>query len=150
MDRFILGNLLVEGVGVLDRAIDRTSSATRAFLLNNVPGISDQADLKIPCFSLNVFDLCIGQNLYVWMPADLDQFGGQDSHRAVIGGEGLVQLGHVPPDAGGLFHQINLETGDGQVQRSLDPADPSTNDHHIADIPVAKIVNLFFFQWFVP
>ena len=62
------------------------------------------------------------------MPADLDQFGGQDSHRAVIGGKRLVQLGHVPADARSLFNQINLKTGRGEIERSLDAADASANN----------------------
>ena len=62
------------------------------------------------------------------MPADLDQFGGQDSHRAVIGGKRLVQLGHVPADAGSLFYQINPETGGGKIKRGLDTADASANN----------------------
>ena len=37
----------------------------------------------------------IGQNLDIRMPADLDQFGREYSHGAIIGGIGLVKLGHV-------------------------------------------------------
>jgi hypothetical protein len=68
------------------------------------------------------------------MPADLDQFGCQDSHGAVIGREGLVQLGHMAPDARGFLNQINLKTGRGQIKRGLNTADPTTDDHDIADI----------------
>jgi hypothetical protein len=32
------------------------------------------------------------------VPADLDQFGRDDSHGTIVGGEGLVQLGHDPAD----------------------------------------------------
>jgi len=32
------------------------------------------------------------------MPADLDQFGRDNSHGTVIGGKGLVELGHEPAD----------------------------------------------------
>jgi hypothetical protein len=32
------------------------------------------------------------------MPADLDQFGRENSHRAVIGRERLIQLCHVAAD----------------------------------------------------
>jgi hypothetical protein len=49
--------------------------------------------------SLNAFqgsNLAKGEKFDVGMPADLDQFWGNDSHRTVIGGEGLVQLGHDP------------------------------------------------------
>ena len=49
------------------------------------------------------------------MPADLDQFGREDSHRAVIGGKSLVKLGHVPANARSFLNQINLETGSGKI-----------------------------------
>ena len=34
------------------------------------------------------------------MPADLDQFGRDNSHGTVIGGKSLVQLAMTPPMAG--------------------------------------------------
>jgi hypothetical protein len=34
------------------------------------------------------------------MPADLDQFRREDSHGTVIGGIGLVQLGHLAANGG--------------------------------------------------
>jgi hypothetical protein len=66
------------------------------------------------------------------MPADLDQFRCEDSHGAVIGGKGLVQLGHVPPDARGLFNQVNLETGGRKIKGGLNAADPSTHNHDVS------------------
>jgi hypothetical protein len=88
------------------------------------------------------------------MPADLDQFGGEDSHGAVIGGKGLVQLGHVAPDARGFLHQINPETRRGQVQRGLDTADSATDNQDIADMFVGeiftKLFHLFFFHFSIP
>ena len=33
------------------------------------------------------------------MPADLDQFGRNNSHGTVIGGKGLVELGHESADS---------------------------------------------------
>jgi hypothetical protein len=45
---------------------------------------------KVPFFSGDAFHLGEGEELNVEMPADLDQFGREDSHGTVIGGEGLV------------------------------------------------------------
>jgi hypothetical protein len=53
-------------------------------------------DLEIAGLTGNAFKVCIGDQLNVQMPADLDQYGRDDSHRAVIGGKCLVQLGHDP------------------------------------------------------
>ena len=46
--------------------------------------------LKISILSVNVLNICAGMKLDINVPADLDQFGRDDSHGAVIGGEGLV------------------------------------------------------------
>jgi hypothetical protein len=63
------------------------------------------------------------------MPADLNQFGREDSHGTVIGGEGLVQLGHDTADGRGPFHEVEIIAGIGQIQCGLHPSNAST-DHH--------------------
>jgi hypothetical protein len=65
------------------------------------------------------------------MPADLDQFGREYSDGAVIGGKGLVKLGHMAANGRCLVDQVNLKTRSGKVKRGLDPADPSTDNHYI-------------------
>jgi hypothetical protein len=52
----------------------------------------------MPLFPLKFDEFAVRQKLNVQMPADLDQFGRDDSHRAVVGGERLVQLGHQSAD----------------------------------------------------
>jgi len=63
----------------------------------------DQFNFEIPRLTRDVLDFTESSQLDVQMPADLDQFGRDDSHRAVAGGEGLVQLGHDPPDGRAFF-----------------------------------------------
>ncbi len=72
------------------------------------------------------------------MPADLDQFWRENSHGAVVGGKGLVELGHMPADAGALFHQVDFESGCGKVQGGLDAADSPAHNQDVAKIFVAK------------
>jgi hypothetical protein len=134
MHGFILGYFLIKRIRVYDRAVLYTGRTARALVLQNVPGLSCQSDLKVPCFSLYTLNVSIRQDLYIGMPADLDQFGRENSYRAVIGGKGLVELGHVAANGGRLVHQINLETRSGKVKRGLHPADPSTDHHHVAKI----------------
>ena len=55
---------------------------------------------EVPGSALQRQNLTLGDDLDVQMPADLDQFGRDNSHGAVVGGEGLVQLGHQPTDGG--------------------------------------------------
>ena len=79
----------------LDRAVLYTGRTTRAFVLYNVSGLFIQGDLEVSCFPFYTVNFSIGQDLYIGMPADLDQFGREYSHGAVIRGIGLVKLGHL-------------------------------------------------------
>ena len=80
MDGFIVRYFLVELIGVLNRAIFYTGRTTRTFLLDNVSGLLGQGYLKISCLPLYTVNFSVCQNLYIWMPADLDQFGRENSH----------------------------------------------------------------------
>jgi len=64
------------------------------------------------------------------MPADLDQFGRDNSHGAVIGGKGLVQLGHNSSDGRTFFQKVDIITGIGQIQGGLHPGDPASYDQY--------------------
>jgi hypothetical protein len=85
---------------------------------------------KVPFLPRDAFHLGEGQKFNIEMPADLDQFGREDSHGAVIGGEGFVQLGHNTPDGRRPFHKVYIIAGIGQIQCGLHPGNPSTDHHH--------------------
>ena len=107
---FVRRYFLIKAIRICDWTIFYAGRTTRAFVLYYVSGLCNQGDLKFswfPFYSLN-FSIC--QNLYVGMPADLDQFRREYSHRAVIGGKGLVKLGHMAANARSLLNQINLIT----------------------------------------
>jgi hypothetical protein len=127
-------------VGVFDRAVFYTGSTTRAFLLKDIPGFFGKGYLKVSYCSLYTVDFSIGENLYIGMPADLDQLGCEYSHGAVIGREGLVKLGHMAPDARCLLDQVDLEAGSGKIKRGLNAADPSTDDHDVSKIALSNIL----------
>ena len=74
MDSFILGYFLVEWVRVFHRTALDTGRATRALVLYNVSGLFDKCYLKVSCLPFYTVNFSIRQDLYVWMPADLDQF----------------------------------------------------------------------------
>jgi hypothetical protein len=130
--RFILGYLLIVLIRVFGRAVLHAGGAPRALVLENIPGLLDQRDPEVSHLSLDTIHFRVRQDLDVRMPADLDQFRCEKSHGAVIGGKGLVQLSHVAPDARGLFHQVDLETGRGKVKRGLYAADPSAHHHDVS------------------
>ena len=100
MDGFILRYFLIKWIRAFDRAVCYTGRTTRAFVLYNVSGLLGQGDRKVSCFPFYTVNFSKCQNLYIWMPADLDQFGREYSHGAVIGGECLVELGHMAANRG--------------------------------------------------
>jgi hypothetical protein len=63
--------------------------------------------LKAAFLAFDAVNLRIGEQVDVEMPADLDQLGGNDSHRAFVCGEGLVQLGHASADCRTFFEQVD-------------------------------------------
>ena len=149
MDGFILRYFLIKLIRVFDRAVFDTGRTTRAFTLVNIFRLFSQCDLEISCFPGDTINFRIGEDLDIRLPVDLDQFGVEYSHGAVIGGKGLVQLGHMAANARCFFHQVNLITGGGQIKRGLNTADPATNNHDIAKIIIAKTITKllhFFFQ----
>jgi hypothetical protein len=95
MDGFMLRYLLIKLIRVFDRAVFYASRTARAFALSNISRLFNQGDLEVSCFTFYTVNFSIRQDLYIGMPADLDQFGREYSDGAVIGGKGLVKLGHM-------------------------------------------------------
>jgi hypothetical protein len=147
MDGPILRYSLIELIGVCDRAVFYTGRTAPAFALQNIPGLPSQGYPEISCFAFYAVNVSIRQDFYVGMPADLDQFGRKYSDGAVVGGKGLVKLGHMAANGRRLIHQIDLETRSGKIKRSLDAADPSTDHHHVSKIStceaLAELSNVF-------
>ena len=95
MDGLVGRYVLIIRIWDHDRAVFHTCGTTRALVLYDVSGLFCQVYLKVTCFPFDTVNLGKRQDLYIGMPADLDQFGRQNSHRAVIGGIGLVELRHM-------------------------------------------------------
>jgi hypothetical protein len=58
------------------------------------------SDGEIPFFSGNSRHFRQRQQFNIDVPADLDQFRRDNSHRTIIGRKGLVKLCHCPADGG--------------------------------------------------
>jgi hypothetical protein len=147
VNRFILRYVLIEFIRVFHRTVFYTGGTARAFLLQDIPGLLGKAYLKVSYFSLYTINFSIGENLYIGMPADLDQLGCEYSHGAVIGREGLVKLGHMAPNARRPLDQVNLEASRGKIKGRLNAADSSTDNHYVSKITVSKtpaqLLNVF-------
>jgi len=75
VDGFIIGYILIKLIRILYRAVLRADGATRALVLQNVSGLLSQCYSEISRLSDYTVNVGIRQDLYVWMPADLGQFG---------------------------------------------------------------------------
>jgi hypothetical protein len=153
MNSLVLRYLLIEPIRVLDRAVFDAGSTPRAFILQNVAGTFDQGYFEVARFPFYPVDFSIGEDLYVRMPADLDQLGCEYSHRAVVGRKGLIELGHVATDARRFLNQVHLETGGGEVEGCLNTTYPSTDDHDVAEIAISntrtKLLDVFFQRYYI-
>ena len=138
MDGLILRYLLIKSIRVFDRTVFYTGRTTCAFVLQNIPGLPNQRYLEVSCFPLYTINFSVGQDLYIGIPADLDQFGREYSDGAVIGGKGFVKLGHMAANGRRLFDQVNLKTRSGKIKRRLNAADPSTDNHHISKMTACE------------
>ena len=136
MDGFMLRYFLIKLIGVFDRAVLHAGRTTRAFALYNISGLFIQGDLEVSCLTFDTVNFRIRQDLYVGMPADLDQFGREYSDGAVIGGKGLVQLGHMAANRRRFVNQVHLKSRSSKVKRGLNTADPSADHHHITKMTV--------------
>jgi len=72
----------------------------------------------------------VGKQIDFGMSTDIQQLRRQNSYRTVIGGEGLVQLGHLATDAGVLLHEVNLDAHIAQIKGRLHPGYPAANDEN--------------------
>jgi hypothetical protein len=74
MHGFVVRYPLIIGIGIVNRTIFNACGTPRTFVLDDVAGFGGQRDFEITRLSLNAVHVGECQNLYVWMPADLDQF----------------------------------------------------------------------------
>jgi hypothetical protein len=144
MDSLIHRYFLIVLIRIFYRAVFHTDGTTRALVLPNVPWLFNQGYVEVSCFPFYPVNFGIGQDFDVGMPADLDQLRRQYSHGAVIGREGLVKLGHMAANAWRLLDQVHLEAGRSKIERGLDTADPSPNDHDVSKITVSTILKKLF------
>jgi len=108
VDRLALGQSLVVFIRHFLRAFFGAHPAANAFGHVHVPGLGFQGGSEMARLPADLSQFGEGVDLDVAVPADLGQLGGDDSHSAVVGGKGLVQLGHDPTDTGALFRQVDV------------------------------------------
>ncbi len=118
----------VEFVRYTTRALLGTVAATRALLYIHIAGFPAHSNPEVASRAVQFHYVAVGEKVYAVMASALDHLGRQDTHRAIVGREGLVQLGHATTNAGSLLHKVDLKAHVGQVNRSLDTGYPATDD----------------------
>ena len=100
---FFLRQVCVVHVRDVDGAVLGAGAAPRALLLIHVPGLLDEADLEAPRLPFYRLDAGVGHDRDIRVRRAFDEFRGKDAHGAVVGGEGLVELGTSFPRWQGLL-----------------------------------------------
>ena len=110
---FALVQAAVKPVVHDDGADGGAVAAGGAFVNVNVAGMALDDGRKMPRLPLQLDQFAVSQNLNVVMSGRTDQPRADGTHGAVIGGEGLVQRGHVAADGRFFLDQVHLEAGIG-------------------------------------
>ena len=119
------------GVDDLARAFFDADAAAGAQVLVHVAGLLAHGDGEIADVTLHALHLAVCQQGDVLVLAHIHHLGREDAGGAVQGGEGLVQLGHMPANGGAALHQINVIARVGQLQRRGDAGDAAPHHQRI-------------------
>ena len=95
----------------------------------DVAGFPVQGDGEMARLAFQPLDFGLGENLDVRMLGHLDELGGNQTGGTVVGGEGLVQLGHDPADGDVPFHQVHFVARGRRIQAGLHPGDAAAHHH---------------------
>ena len=133
ISRFSLGQTHIIGVDDLLGAFVRADTACDAFVFYDKPGMFQDLHREMARFPVDRFDFTQCDDLYIQMPADLDQFGRDNSHGTVVCGEGLVQLGHHAADGGRFFKKVYVIPRVCQIQCGLHAGNSATDNQNRSD-----------------
>ena len=102
-------------------------------------------DREVANVTGNVLDLRIDHEIDVRVPSHVDHFRRQDARRAVQRRERLVELRHAPADRRLLLDQMHFVSGLRDIERRLDPRDPSADDQRLRrylDLPLRETLEV--------
>jgi hypothetical protein len=87
----------------------------------------------MPRLPLEVNEVGTGNILNIGMTPTLNQLGRNNTHGTIVGGKGLIQLGHPSPDSRLFLNQVHLKSAVGQIQRGLDATNSCSHNSHGTD-----------------
>ena len=103
VDRLAFIKPEVEFIGHFGGAFFRTGSTRRASEHVHVTSLPVDLYLEIADLAGEFSHLAVSQQINVGMPTDIQQLRRENSYRAIIGGKGLIQLGHFARRCWGSF-----------------------------------------------
>ena len=122
---------LIEGVGrFFCRAFFGACAATRAQVPVHIGGALANFYRKVAHIARNVFHFGIGVERDVGVLGHVHHLGAQNTGRAVYGGEGFVQLGHLAANGGIAFYQNHRHAAVGAVKRRLNAGNTTANNQY--------------------
>ncbi len=127
-DRLALAQVLVVRVGDHDGADGGAFAAARADVRVDEAGVVVDLGAEAARLALEADELGVGDDVDVEVSPGLYELGRQGAHRTVVGGEGLVELGHVATEGRGLLDEVDLVPPFGKVERALDARDAASHD----------------------
>jgi hypothetical protein len=111
-----------------DRAVFNANTAAGAQIHVDAPGPFPNLHLEVSGASRDRLKVRVSDELDIQMPADLDQFRGDNSHGTIVGREGLVQLSHNPADGRGFFEEIDVISGIRKIEGGLHTRNASAHN----------------------
>jgi hypothetical protein len=104
-----------------------------AFGCIDISRFSSDDDFEMTGFTFDVDHFGIGEEVDVGMVGCVHHLGCDDASRAIEGGKGLVELGHMAADGWVLLHQMDFESFIGNVEGSLHPCNARSNDKRLGN-----------------
>ncbi|MBA7481394.1 hypothetical protein ES707_16864 [subsurface metagenome] len=132
INRFPHADAGVELIVDLHRADPGAVPTPVALVLDDVAGVLPDPDPEPADLSLDRLDLGAGVDGDVLVPGHLHHLRREDAHGAVVGGERLVELGHMPADGRFAFDEVHVDIVVCKVERCLDAGNPGADDHDVS------------------
>jgi len=100
----------------------------------NIAGLLFERQLKAARFPIHIEDVGISQNLDIGVVGQFRQFRAHHTRRAIVGGEGLVELGHDTAHIRLFFYQMHFKAGIGDIQGSLNSCNSAADNGDRSDL----------------
>ena len=129
IDRTAIVHAEVEFVGnLLLRAFFGAQTAAGADILFDIARLTLDSDIEIADKALDIRDLGIGEDADLLVLRHIHHFRCQNTGSAIERREGLVELCHFAADGGLGLHDVDGETGVGDVKRRLDTGNTAADN----------------------